>query len=385
MIFFKKTIFFILRNTIPHFIIKKKKIIFISQGYSGCSARALYSYFKNHHKEILIEISSYSLSTDTLNLYDYIKELIFLSKATVLITTHGPLAIPNRIELNTWHSPLFKAVIQMENPSKITKLKTNWKNVNTILSYSQLYTSLMVACTFSNPYRHQISGIPRNDYLFISHGRQNLEKILKIKLNKNKIILFTPTFRKGYSKVQGSKNFENIFGFKDFDLRSLNNFLSENSILLIYKLHPNEEHLFRDFKNELDPENFLELNNNILLKYNFDLYELMNATDILITDYSGIFIDFLLLNRPIIFTPIDLEDYTKNRNFLFGPYDEWTPGKKVISQKNLLIEIEKILNGIDSHKQIRVFHKNIWHYYQDEFSSKRVAKIILSMLKERET
>ena len=238
----------------------------------------------------------------------------------------------------------------------------------------------MVACTSSNPFMHAITGIPRNDYLFDSKGISNLEKITKKKLKNKKIILFTPTFRVGYSKKQGSKNFNNIFGFTNFDNKSFNNFLIKNNIFFIFKLHPNEEPYLSNYKNLIDSENSFQLNNDLLTQYNLDFYEIINATDILVTDYSGIFIDFLLLNRPIIFTPVDLNDYAKTRNFLFTPYEHWTPGKKVLSQIQLMNEIRNILNGKDKYTHERKIQKDIWHYFQDNLSSKRVSKILLNYL-----
>jgi CDP-ribitol ribitolphosphotransferase len=380
MNFFKKLLFFALRKSIPLLIIPEKKIIFISEGNSGCSANSLYKYFIKNYKHILVEKSQFNLNPEKLSIFKYLSQLIYLSKGKVLVTTHGPVSLPNRIELNSWHSPLFKSVINMENPTNSTKLKTNWRKVNIILSYSQLYTSLMVACTSSNPFMHAITGIPRNDYLFDSKGISNLEKITKKKLKNKKIILFTPTFRVGYSKKQGSKNFNNIFGFTNFDNKSFNNFLIKNNIFFIFKLHPNEEPYLSNYKNLIDSENSFQLNNDLLTQYNIDFYEIINATDILVTDYSGIFIDFLLLNRPIIFTPVDLNDYAKTRNFLFTPYEHWTPGKKVLSQIQLMNEIRNILNGKDKYTYERKIQKDIWHYFQDNLSSKRVSKILLNYL-----
>ena len=49
--------------------------------------------------------------------------------------------------------------------------------------------------------------------------------------------------------------------------------------------------------------------------------------DLLVTDYSSIYIDYLLTEKPIVFLPYDKEQYLEGRGMNFG-YDEVTPGPK---------------------------------------------------------
>ncbi len=380
IILFKKYIFWIIRNILPLLIFPKKKVIFISVGPSGCNSYALFKYLKTNEKEVPVELFYDDWKRRSLSISEYFKRIYTLSLAKVLVTTHGPISLPNRLEINTWHGPLFKSVRIMENPSDKTRINTNFRKVDKILSYSQLYLSLLVACTLTNPYHHKITGAPRNDFLFNSDGRGNLEKILGTSLKNKKILMFVPTFRKGYSKIQGSKNFSNLFGFKMFNSESFNNFLEKNNLFLVYKLHPNEESHFNEYKDTINSKFSFHLNNQVLSENRFDFYEILNCADILITDYSGIFIDYLLLDRPIIFNPTDLEDYVKTRGFLYTPYNEWTPGHKIETQESLINEINNILKGIDSFANERQLAKNIWHQYKDNNSSYRSAKIVKELL-----
>ena len=95
----------------------------------------------------------------------------------------------------------------------------------------------------------------------------------------------------------------NEFGFENFNSENFNKFLEENNLFLVYKLHPNEESHLNEYKDLINSKFSFHLNNQVLLENNFDFYEVLNCADILITDYSEIFIDYLLLNRPIIFNP----------------------------------------------------------------------------------
>ena len=83
--------------------------------------------------------------------------------------------------------------------------------------------------------------------------------------------------------------------------------------------------------------------------------------DLLITDYSSIYIDYLLLERPILFLPYDREAYLKTRGFNFD-YDEVTPGPKPKSYAEFLNSIEGLLynemNYVENRKKIeRKFNK----------------------------
>ena len=87
-------------------------------------------------------------------------------------------------------------------------------------------------------------------------------------------------------------------------------------------------------------------NFNLLLDYDpqLDIYPLLKHTDMMITDYSSIYFDYLLLDKPIIFYPYDFEQYTKDdRNLLFD-YESMTPGPHCQDQtsleKTILQELE---------------------------------------------
>lgn len=61
----------------------------------------------------------------------------------------------------------------------------------------------------------------------------------------------------------------------------------------------------------------------------------MGLFDFLITDYSSIYIDYLLLDRPIGFIPYDYDEYNNDRGFLFE-YSGVTPGMRISTYKDLI-------------------------------------------------
>ena len=70
-----------------------------------------------------------------------------------------------------------------------------------------------------------------------------------------------------------------------------------------------------------------------------DIYDVLNQYDMLIADYSSIYFDFLLLNRPIIFAPFDKDDYLGNEREFYFSYDEITPGPKAVSWPEVMDHI----------------------------------------------
>ena len=70
-------------------------------------------------------------------------------------------------------------------------------------------------------------------------------------------------------------------------------------------------------------------------------------TDILISDYSSTYIDYLLLDRPLIFYNFDYEDYLQNDREMYYDYDEVTPGYKAATFDELMKELDSIAKDED--------------------------------------
>ena len=126
----------------------------------------------------------------------------------------------------------------------------------------------------------------------ISYLRQMgalLNAVLGIPQDK-RIIFYLPTWRRALhrNKSDGSRSWDNIFGMDSFDNQRLQRFLADNNSVLITKLHPVEQ-AFVNVQG-LAHNNIYLLTDHVLLKHGMDFYELLNGTEILITDYSSVFL-----------------------------------------------------------------------------------------------
>ena len=93
--------------------------------------------------------------------------------------------------------------------------------------------------------------------------------------------------------------------------------------------------------------------------------------DILVTDYSSIFVDFLLLNRPEIFFPYDYEKYVTKDRELYFDYNEFTPGPKARVFSEFLGVLGKTLQGEDDFAQKRITQRDRCFSKIDSNASRR--------------
>lgn len=113
------------------------------------------------------------------------------------------------------------------------------------------------------------------------------------------------------------------------------------------------------------------------------MYELLPAFDLLITDYSSIYFDWLLLDKPIVFFIPDLSSYQETRDFLLSPLDFWMPGIKCKTVSELIEAFEDLKR--DRFKDERKRLKRIVHHYQDRQSCDRVFLAIKEIIEGKIT
>ena len=111
-----------------------------------------------------------------------------------------------------------------------------------------------------------------------------------------------------------------------------------------------------------------------------DIYEFLPYVDILITDYSSVYFDFLLLDKPIIFAPFDIEEYTRTTTGFFYEYNEVAPGCKAKNWNDIADCIMEIYEGNDKYSYERKKISALFNEYSDGNSSLRVFNTILSLL-----
>lgn len=113
------------------------------------------------------------------------------------------------------------------------------------------------------------------------------------------------------------------------------------------------------------------------------LYELLAHADLLVTDHSSVWIDFLLRDRPVLFAISDLEQYRQTRGFYFSSIEDLLPGPLVTDLAGLEDALGTLLGGDDPWVGDRRAALDLHHTHQDAGSADRVARLVVGQLPDR--
>ena len=225
------------------------------------------------------------------------------------------------IYINTWHgSPLKK--MGEDQPNSKTKYKFKASQTDYRYAQSQFEVDVYSKLSKLPKDRFALVGLPRNDELF-SINKEETEKI-KQKLNipkDKKVILYAPTFREWIRDKEGCLLAPpiNIDKWKEK--------LSDKYIVL--------------FRAHYEVNRILGIKDDEFL-YNVtdypNLNELMKISDILISDYSTLMIDYSILKRPIFAYCYDYEECLEKRGFYFDIEKEY-PNKICKNEDDLINQI----------------------------------------------
>jgi len=353
------------------FPVKGNRVLFIRKSFSGSNITPVFDMIVSDFPSIDAKLIDYEGRNITA-VYKSLKNFLLLLSSKIIITTHGSVFKTRKnITLELWHAFPTKrdGLFLGKNKNRIFLKYTDFH-----LSYSDFCTLLLNSRIGMPIERYVVLGAPRNDYLFKECEEDDYQKSFK------KVILYAPTYREDNS---ASKSGSNLFDYRGFSLENFKKYLAEKNYLFIWKLHPNEETKIHSLVNSLDTSNIMLLTDNTLREMGKDLYQVLPLTDLLITDYSSIYADYLLLDKPMIFTPVDITSYSTERGLLLAPYDFWHPGPVCLSQNALCEEINKCLNDQTYYHKKRVQLKNLFHTFQNGSSSERAINFIQTKLENK--
>lgn len=219
-----------------------------------------------------------------------------------------------------------------------------------------------------------ICGAPRTDCLFSDEKKQELADFLQLG-RYEKMILWAPTFRvhENYSRRDSEKKYR--FGIplleQEADYQTLLSTLKEKNILLVIKPHIHQE------LSELtvhETKQIRIVKQDILEQLDSNVYDLMKLSDAMITDYSSIGFDYMLLNRVVGYTIDDMEQYTIGFS-VQNPLD-YMPGMKMRKINDLLQFIALVALDRDDYKEERERLRDRLYAYRDGKNSERLLQLI---------
>jgi len=300
----------------------------------------------------------------------------------------NPYTSTHAIKLNPWHGFPITAFFshRLKDKSKLRKFvieNSLGHFLNMICTpgfwiYEKMH-QLSISKLFFDTWHEELSltpertikaNYPRNDILIdynylkdIAIDKELLnvtEMIEEKKKNNTKIICYMPTWR----QTSSDRYFYCIYDEKE--LFELDNFLKSVNAMLVVKAHPLVTNIF---------ELFEKCKNIVGLSPFIDCYPVLAKSDILITDFSSIYHDYLWRNKPLIFYPYDRKLYEKDYTFIYN-YDKITPGPKVNSLAELITEIQKVISGQDDYEVARQERRELVYDYE------KGSELVVKQLKQ---
>ena len=184
-------------------------------------------------------------------------------------------------------------------------------------------------------------GFPRNDTFFRNNREEILEKLHKCGINlenDKKIILYAPTWR-GEKYSTPETEMETIYEL----IRTVRENIDSAKYQLIIKLHQIVYYHMKEYQVETGSEY------NIFVPATMDTNELLAITDVLISDYSSIFYDFLNTDRSVLFYHPDKDDFEHNRGLYFE--EENLPGPVAADKETLGGFLQNISSAVEPYQE----------------------------------
>ncbi len=217
-----------------------------------------------------------------------------------------------------------------------------------------------------------ICGSPRLDFLY---KKKDVLRTLKLWEPDKKYILWLPTLRQSKNVNRNDVKHTAPLGIplikSGAELELLEKYLDKAGMKLLIKPHPHQDlsvYKIGDYKN------IVFILQDTLDRHDFTIHSLMRETDALISDYSSIAFDYMLLDRPIAYTVDDMEDYTIGFS-VDNPFD-YMPGEKLYVCEDMLVFLNHVKEGMDLFAGQRRKVRDYIHEYQDDKNCERFLQIM---------
>lgn len=254
---------------------------------------------------------------------------------------------------NLWHGMPLKRIGNMVSGFE----KTDYNYFTHILCTSEFFRGIMKKSFSCDDNQIVICGQPRTDEM--------LRSLVECK-NGEKLLLWLPTFRSG-------DNCSELGILSQEQFMRLDILCEEYGWKVLIKLHPLSQadtEKFSIFKNikAMTHKQFEDENSN--------LYRVLGKADCLITDYSSVYFDYLLLNRPIGFALSDIDEYGGDRGFVFDDPRENMPGVVFVDGEGMLSFVSDTFQGKDVYAEKRIKMNTVFNRYHDGENCRRAIEAV---------
>ncbi len=234
---------------------------------------------------------------------DEYMRLLASAKYLINDTSFGPyfLKKEGQVYLNTWHGTPLKTLGKSDASEhhKIGNIQSNFLKSDFLLYPNEYTRDIMIKdYMLENVARGQVllSGYPRNEIFFDREASARVRE--ELELSDKRVYVYMPTYRGSVGKGKTSKSSV----YLAYYLYEMDKMLREDEVLYV-NLHPLAT----------NSVNFSDFNKIKRFPQGYEVYEFLNAADVLVTDYSSVFFDFAVTGKKTVLFTFDEEDYLRDR------------------------------------------------------------------------
>lgn len=238
--------------------------------------------------------------------------------------------------IQLWHGPgAYKTFGLSRSDKKMNHLKkylTHRNYTDAIVTSKEIIWCYAEAFGMKKENVHAV-GFPRTDIFFdqkhIKKVREDFYKEYK-ELKNKKIIMFAPTYR-------GVSLASSYYQYDELDVDKIYKELNKDYVFII-KWHPGlaESSEREEFNKKIAKYKDFYLD----FTHYRDINDLLLVTDVLVTDYSSVIFDYLLVDKPIIYFAHDLKEYEDGRG-LYYKFNKYVYGDVAKNSNELIKSIKK--------------------------------------------
>lgn len=295
------------------------------------------------------------------------------------------LAMNNRVVVNLWHGIPLKRLLYAANDATFRHTDRVRYRMQERLGYAGLIASsdidsyAMSAMFYPLNYRQiWTTGLPRNDFLTQDEDRlpryirDSLQSVRRIRQGK-KLVVYAPTYRQ--TDVSSSARY---YQFSPDEIKALKAVLHAHGAILGYRPHYfRNSTAYFNLDRYVDDESIFDLSQNVVPEFS----ALARECDLLITDYSSVYIEALYLGKPVICFGYDLEHYMTCEDGLLYDMALAFPGPVVKRLDELLTAIADGLHSDSARtEKEQATARKLFFKYNDAMNSHRVTAEVLQRL-----
>ncbi|WP_448638572.1 CDP-glycerol glycerophosphotransferase family protein [Geodermatophilus sp. URMC 63] len=263
----------------------------------------------------------------------------YLRSASVVFThpVHDTARLsPRQTLVDVWHGMPIKAIGRLDGSADT--VPADWT-----LASSDFYRPIVAEALGVPPESVVALNSPRIEHLCRRH-EDVWDRLGIDRRAHDRVLVWMPTFR-GREPERGGSGVQSARLLSADGAERLAALLERRRCLLVLRRHPYEARTA-----PVPVPGVLELTDAVLEAAGVGVYEVLAEADGLVTDVSSVWLDHLLLDRPVVIWFPDVGEYTADRPLLLEPYGSWTPGPVLVEEDDLLAALDAVAAGEDPHR-----------------------------------